>query len=105
MTVVNLTDADFDSVATSGTWIVDCWATWCGPCRAFAPVFEAVAASTPGVGFAKVDVDAAPGVAARLRVQSVPTVVALVDGVEVGRFAGAVGGAALAAFVHAAHIA
>lgn len=70
--------------------IVDAWAAWCGPCRAFAPVFEATAASMAGRAvFAKLDTENHSQAAAQLGIRGIPTLVAFKDGVEVGRVSGA----------------
>ena len=69
--------------------VVDFWAPWCGPCRVIAPVIERLAASTPGVVFAKVNVDENPGTAGRFGVQGIPTLVFLANGEEKGRLVGA----------------
>lgn len=89
-------EADFlDAIAAPGTVIVDCWAEWCGPCRAFAPVFERAAEQHPEVLFAKLDTDANQDVAARLAIQSIPTILAFRDGLLVFRQAGALPAPAL----------
>lgn len=70
--------------------IVDFWATWCGPCRQLGPAIEKVVSEAKGkVKLVKIDVDKNPGVAGQLRVQSIPTVYAFVDGRPVDGFMGA----------------
>jgi putative thioredoxin len=97
-------DADFmaDIVEASKVQpvIVDFWATWCGPCRTLTPMLEkAVRAAEGKVKLVKIDVDANPAYAGQLRVQSIPTVYAFVDGKPVDGFQGAVPESQLKAFI------
>ena len=90
--VVPLTTANFNAVVSGSALplVVDFWAAWCGPCRSMAPQFEQAARMLKGRALlAKVDTDAHPELAARFRIQSLPTLLRLASGVESGRLSGA----------------
>lgn len=82
MIPVPLVTSDFDEAvsAADGLVLVDFWASWCGPCRALAPLLTEVASEHEGVAVYTVDVEAEPELAFRHLVMSVPTIVAFRDG-------------------------
>ena len=67
------------AVGKDGILLVDWWATWCGPCRTFAPIYEEVAAENPDLVFAKVDTDAQQNLAGAFGIQSIPTLMVFRD--------------------------
>src|SRR5581483_1337127 len=87
--MINATDANFAELveAHSGLTIVDFWATWCGPCRALAPILDAIAADGK-VRVVKVNADENPETAIRLGVRSIPLMVFYRDGEPVGQLLG-----------------
>jgi thioredoxin 1 len=96
MSTQTLTGANFESTITeNGIVLVDFWAAWCGPCRQFAPVFEAASEQNPDIVFGKVDTEAEQSLAAAANITSIPTLMAFRDGILVFAQPGALPASAL----------
>ncbi|MDC5698887.1 thioredoxin [Intrasporangium calvum] len=102
MSTRNLSYADFEStVSGEGIVLVDFWASWCGPCRMFAPVYEAASETHTDIVFGKVDTEAEQQLAAAARITSIPTLMAFRDGILVFSQPGALPAAALEQVIQA----
>jgi len=87
--LTDLNESTFDGQVKQGLTLVDFWAPWCGPCRMQTPILEQLAPQVAGrATIAKVNVDEAPGIAAKFGIRSIPTLILFKDGAVVQQFIG-----------------
>ncbi|BDA64429.1 MULTISPECIES: thioredoxin [Actinomyces] len=100
MATTNITGPEFKStIHGEGITIVDFWASWCGPCQRFAPIFEKASEANPDITFAKVNTEEEQELAGALGISSIPTLMVFRDDVLVYREAGALPASALEALI------
>lgn len=95
MATTALNQSNFEAAVKQGIVLVDWWAPWCGPCRAFGPIFEKASAANPDVTFAKINTEEQPGLAGAFGIRAIPTLMVFREGVLVYEQAGALPGSAL----------
>jgi len=81
MATIQVTEQSFTEVVKNGIVLLDWWAAWCGPCRAFAPIYEKASEANPDIVFGKVDTDAQPRLAGAFAIRSIPTLMIFRDGI------------------------
>jgi len=102
MSTVALTEDTFEETVTKpGITLVDWWASWCGPCRMFAPVFQAASEKHEDITFGKIDTEDQPALSAAARISSIPTLMAFRDGILVFSQPGALPAASLEKLIQA----
>ncbi|GII00303.1 thioredoxin [Planobispora takensis] len=83
MATIAVTEDNFNEIADQGIVLLDFWAAWCGPCRTFGPIFEKASEKHEDITFGKIDTEAEQALAQGFEITSIPTVMAIRDGIVV----------------------
>ncbi|GIH73764.1 thioredoxin family protein [Planobispora longispora] len=83
MATIEVTEANFNDIADKGIVLLDFWAAWCGPCRTFGPIFEKASEKHDDITFGKIDTEVEQALAQGFEITSIPTVMAIRDGIVV----------------------
>ncbi len=83
MATIAVTEKNFNEIADQGIVLLDFWAAWCGPCRTFGPIFEKASEKHDDITFGKIDTEAEQSLAEGFEISSIPTIMAIRDGIVV----------------------